>query len=58
MVWSDLGADDADAAIAEQVAYYTALGLPFEWKLYGHDLPADLEKRLVAAGFTPSRTRR
>ncbi|MFC9112667.1 GNAT family N-acetyltransferase [Streptomyces sp. NPDC057092] len=53
VVWSDLGADDADAAIAEQVAHYTALGLPFEWKLYGHDLPADLGQRLVAAGFTP-----
>ncbi|MFI8204056.1 GNAT family N-acetyltransferase [Streptomyces sp. NPDC085937] len=53
VVWSDLGAADADAAIAGQIPHYTALGLPFEWKLYGHDLPADLGPRLVAAGFTP-----
>ncbi|MFB7599227.1 GNAT family N-acetyltransferase [Streptomyces sp. NPDC056160] len=53
VVWSALEADDADAAIAEQVARFGALGHPFEWKLYGHDRPADLGRRLAAAGFTP-----
>ncbi|MFI1417418.1 GNAT family N-acetyltransferase [Streptomyces sp. NPDC020731] len=53
VVWSALGTADADAAIAEQVAYFTGLGREFEWKLYGHDLPVDLGQRLVAAGFTP-----
>ncbi|GAB2893360.1 GNAT family N-acetyltransferase [Streptomyces deserti] len=53
VVWSALDAADADAAIAEQIAYYTGLGLDFEWKLYGHDLPVDLGQRLGAAGFTP-----
>ncbi|GGR46282.1 N-acetyltransferase [Streptomyces aurantiogriseus] len=52
IVWSSLDARDADAAIAEQVAYFTGLGREFEWKLYGHDRPADLGKRLLAAGFT------
>jgi GNAT superfamily N-acetyltransferase len=53
VVWSDLDAAGADAAIAEQIAHYSALGIEFEWKLYGHDLPVDLGQRLRAAGFTP-----
>jgi GNAT superfamily N-acetyltransferase len=52
VLWSDLDEGDADAAIAEQVAYFTALGRDFEWKLYGHDLPRDLGQRLSDAGFT------
>ncbi|WP_406130803.1 GNAT family N-acetyltransferase [Streptomyces sp. NBC_00989] len=52
VLWSDLDQADADAAIAEQIAYFTALGRDFEWKLYGHDLPTDLGQRLSAAGFT------
>lgn len=50
---SDPEVRDADAMIAEQIAYFTGLGREFEWKLYGHDLPADLGRRLLAAGFTP-----
>ncbi|MGW3650331.1 GNAT family N-acetyltransferase [Streptomyces sp. NPDC000878] len=53
VVWSDLDADSADEAIAEQIRHYTALGRGFEWKLYGHDLPIDLGHRLRTAGFTP-----
>ncbi|MBK3563407.1 MULTISPECIES: GNAT family N-acetyltransferase [unclassified Streptomyces] len=53
ILWTDLDESDADAAIAEQVAYFTGLGREFEWKLYGHDLPTDLGQRLTAAGFTP-----
>ncbi|MEU0074543.1 GNAT family N-acetyltransferase [Streptomyces sp. NPDC006332] len=53
VVWSDLDEASADAAIAEQIAHYRGLGREFEWKLYGHDLPVDLGKRLRAAGFTP-----
>jgi GNAT superfamily N-acetyltransferase len=53
VVWSDLDEASADAAIAEQIAHYSGLGHEFEWKLYGHDLPMDLEKRLRTAGFTP-----
>jgi len=52
VLWSDLDEAGADAAIAEQVAHYTALGQDFEWKLYDHDRPADLGARLLAAGFT------
>ncbi|WP_171075088.1 GNAT family N-acetyltransferase, partial [Nonomuraea basaltis] len=52
VVWSDLDDDGADAAVAEQVRYFRSLGRAFEWKLYGHDRPADLDRRLLAAGFT------
>ena len=53
IVWSDLDETTADTAIEEQVRYFAGLGREFEWKLYGHDLPMDLGKRLRAAGFTP-----
>ncbi|MER5198455.1 GNAT family N-acetyltransferase [Streptomyces sp. NPDC002755] len=52
VLWSDLDSVDADAVIAQQVAYFTGLGHEFEWKLHGHDRPADLGLRLVSAGFT------
>jgi len=50
VVWSDLGNDDADAALAAE----TARDVPFlEWKHYSGDRPADLPHRLAAAGLTP-----
>ena len=49
--WSDLDESTADAAIAEQVAYFADLGRRFEWKYYAHDRPADLPDRLRAAGL-------
>ncbi|MEV0194961.1 GNAT family N-acetyltransferase [Nonomuraea sp. NPDC050691] len=51
IIWSDLDEATADAEIAAQVAYFTALNRDFEWKLYSHDRPADLGERLLAAGF-------
>ncbi|WP_455354820.1 GNAT family N-acetyltransferase [Streptomyces sp. SYSU K217416] len=53
VLWSDLDRATADAAISEQVRYFTSLGRAFEWKLYAHDRPGDLAGRLLAAGFTP-----
>jgi GNAT superfamily N-acetyltransferase len=53
IVWSSSAVADADVVIAEQIAYFTGLGHEFEWKVYGHDRPADLGQRLAAAGFTP-----
>ncbi|MFE7807352.1 GNAT family N-acetyltransferase [Streptomyces sp. NPDC057430] len=52
VLWSGLQERDADEAIAEQIRHFAARGLPFEWKVYGHDGPADLVARLLAAGFT------
>ncbi|MCZ7462049.1 GNAT family N-acetyltransferase [Streptomyces sp. WMMC940] len=51
VLWSDLDGATADAAVAEQVHHFASLGREFEWKLYGHDRPADLADRLLAAGF-------
>ena len=45
-----------DDLIARQVAVFAARGEPFEWKLHGHDRPADLADRLRAAGFVPEDT--
>ncbi|KAB1981214.1 GNAT family N-acetyltransferase [Streptomyces triticiradicis] len=52
VLWSDLDETSADAAVAEQVRFFSGLGGGFEWKLYGHDRPRDLGRRLRAAGFT------
>jgi GNAT superfamily N-acetyltransferase len=54
--FSALTAATADAAIAEQIAYFAERGQPFEWKHYGHDDPADLADRLLGAGFVPEPT--
>jgi GNAT superfamily N-acetyltransferase len=51
ITWSELNDGDADAVIAGQVAYFRGLSQEFEWKLYDYDQPADLARRLVAAGF-------
>ncbi|RIV40608.1 GNAT family N-acetyltransferase [Micromonospora radicis] len=48
-----LGGDALDALIARQVAVARERGVPVEWKLHGHDEPADLAQRLRAAGFVP-----
>ncbi len=42
-----------DGLIARQVEVFAARGESFEWKLHGHDRPADLAQRLRAAGFVP-----
>lgn len=50
---ADLGVDGAelDALIARQRDYFATRGEGVEWKTRGHDRPADLPDRLVAAGF-------
>lgn len=49
------GIDDAelDELIARQVRVFADRGEAFEWKLHGHDRPADLSERLIAQGFVP-----
>ncbi|WP_117666111.1 GNAT family N-acetyltransferase [Micromonospora sp. MW-13] len=42
-----------DELIARQVEVFRTRGEPVEWKLHGHDEPADLPDRLRAAGFVP-----
>ena len=51
-----LDGDELDELIARQVAFFAARDDRFEWKYHGHDLPADLPDRLLAAGFQPEPT--
>jgi GNAT superfamily N-acetyltransferase len=44
---------EVDVLIARQRDFFAARGEGVEWKLHGHDEPADLASRLVAAGFVP-----
>ena len=60
VVFARLTPENADAVIAEQVAFFQSLAVEaaagdraIEWKVYGHDLPPDLGARLAAAGFEP-----
>jgi GNAT superfamily N-acetyltransferase len=48
-----LSSAQVDELIARQRDHYAALGMSVEWKLHGHDEPADLPDRLRAAGFVP-----
>jgi hypothetical protein len=47
---------ELDELIARQVRVFAERGERFEWKLHAHDLPADLARRLRAAGFVPEET--
>ncbi|NEA30450.1 GNAT family N-acetyltransferase [Streptomyces sp. SID13031] len=44
---------ELDALIARQRDCFATKNQPVEWKTRGHDLPADLPERLIAAGFVP-----
>src|SRR4029453_11329935 len=48
-----LEGEELDELIERQIRFFAERGLGFEWKLHGHDLPADLPQRLRAAGFEP-----
>jgi GNAT superfamily N-acetyltransferase len=51
----DLGVagDALDGLICEQRDFFAARGEAVEWKTRGHDRPAEVPERLVAAGFVP-----
>ncbi|MFF4399326.1 GNAT family N-acetyltransferase [Streptomyces sp. NPDC001480] len=44
---------ELDELIARQRDFFAARGEAVEWKVRGHDAPADLTDRLRAAGFVP-----
>jgi len=50
VVFSALSSATADDVIAREIAHHRALGAAFEWKVYGHDRPADLRDRLERQG--------
>jgi hypothetical protein len=56
LTYRDLGGlrgAELDELIARQRDHFAARGERVEWKLRGHDEPADLPERLRAAGFEP-----
>src|SRR3954454_2144004 len=54
VTWSRLDETAADAVIRATIERFALLGVSeWEWKHYSHDRPADLPRRLLAAGFTP-----
>jgi ribosomal protein S18 acetylase RimI-like enzyme len=53
VTWCELAEATADAAIATTTDRFARLGVgEWEWKHYSYDRPADLDQRLLAAGFT------
>lgn len=58
LTYRDLGGltgDALDELIRRQRDRFARLGQRVEWKLHGHDEPADLPDRLRAAGFVPQK---
>jgi GNAT superfamily N-acetyltransferase len=56
LTYRDLGGLDGpplDELIERQVRLFTERGEEVEWKLHGHDRPADLADKLDARGFRP-----
>lgn len=53
VLWAQLDEGSADGVIAAEVERFAAASRPWEWKHYSYDRPADLPRRLVAAGFRP-----
>jgi len=51
IVYSSCSRDEVDQVIKHQVQTARSAGHELEWKVYGHDQPECLGKRLVAAGF-------
>ncbi len=56
VIWSGLDDRNADTVIAEQIGRFAELSLAWEWKYYSYDRPADLPRRLIAAGLRPEPT--
>lgn len=53
VLWAHLDEVTADDVIAAEVERFASASRPWEWKHYSYDGPADLPRRLVAAGFAP-----
>ena len=51
IIYSWLNPANVEAAIREEIAYFSGLDHDLEWKVYEHDSPADLKERLLAHGF-------
>jgi GNAT superfamily N-acetyltransferase len=53
VIFSDLDEANARPVVEAQVRYFAGSEGDVEWKVFGHDRPANLEAFLAAAGFVP-----
>jgi len=53
VLFSDLSEANAQAVVAAQADFFSRRGNEVEWKVFGHDRPANLEAILAAEGFVP-----
>lgn len=53
VLYSHLDSGNAREVVAEETAFFRSLGREVEWKLYGHDTPANLGELLGQAGYVP-----
>jgi GNAT superfamily N-acetyltransferase len=56
IAYSALSEANADAEIDREVAHFRRVNRTLEWKVHGHDRPADLADRLCKRGFRPDPT--
>lgn len=49
--YSDLDESCAEEEIEAQIDHFRSQNMPFTWKVYDHDRPADLRRRLAQHGF-------
>lgn len=52
IIWSKLAPGEVDAAIDNEIEFHRKANIPFEWKLYTHDRPANLLDKLKSHGLT------
>jgi len=51
VIWSSLDPNEVDEAVLGEIEFHRKANVPFEWKLYCHDRPADLLDRLKSHGL-------
>jgi hypothetical protein len=51
VLFSQLEETEMDAVIHEQIAFFSQMAQPFNWKIFEHDNAAFLEERLQAYGY-------
>jgi hypothetical protein len=51
VIWSGLDPEEVDEAIRGEIEFHRKANVPFEWKLYCHDRPADLLDKLTSHGL-------
>lgn len=49
--WWDFPPERAQEIVEREAQYFRGLAGPLEWKVYSHDAPSNLERRLADAGF-------